>query len=262
MRAAARTTTTESALAERARAFDAAVFERGAEEVVRSDGATVISTPSLPTVPHLNAVFVHDTLEGAAVEALVERHHAGLPSWRVVVDDDGHSERLAAELGPRGWEVHQLLLMVRDGAQPPPPGAVAAEVPYDRVRGLREAWLRSEPWSLSGDALAQALAGDDRLLAGTPTRAFATLEHRRPLAYALLLDGGRDGMLEDVYTAPAARGRGLATAVVAAVLQAAHQQGHEQVFVPTDAAGGASELYARLGFLPLAVRHHFSRRAT
>lgn len=120
---------------------------------MRVDGATVLSTPSLPTVAHLNTVFLHGALDGAGVEALVE------------------------------------------------------EVPYGHVRGLRDEWLRAQPWALSGDALAQALAGDERLFDGTPTRAFAVFEQGRPLAYALLLDGGLDGMLEDVYATPEGRGR-------------------------------------------------------
>ena len=33
------------------------------------------------------------------------------------------------------------------------------------------------------------------------------------------------------------------------------------VFVPTDAEEGAGALYERLGFAPLAVQHHFTRRA-
>ena len=93
----------EPELTARARAFDAGVFERGAEEVVRTDGATVISTPSLPTVPHLNAVVVHGALDGAAVQALVDQHHGGLPTHRVVVHDEAAGERLAAELPARGW---------------------------------------------------------------------------------------------------------------------------------------------------------------
>ena len=223
--------------------------------------ATVLSTPSLPSVPHLNTVLLHGALDGKQVEALVEEHHGGLPTHRVVVDDEAVSDRLAGELVPRGWDVHGLVLLARDGGEPPPAASVLAEeVPYGHVRGLREQWLRSEPWELDGDALAEALTGDERLFAGTPTRAFATFEHGRPLAYALLLDGGRDGMLEDVYTTPGARGRGLSSAAIAAVLHAARAQRHEAVFVPTAAEGGAGALYERLGFLPLATQHHFSRR--
>ena len=264
MPAATRTTTTEpvAALAERARAFDTGVFVRAAEQVVRLEEATVLSTPSLPTVPHLNTAFVHGALDGAGVEALLEAHHAGLPNRRAVVEDDAVSERIAAELVPRGWALHRLVLLARDGAEPPPEApALAEEVPYGQVRALREEWLRALPWGLSENTLKEGLAGDDRLFAGTPTRAFATFEHGRPLAYALLLDGGRDGMLEDVYTTPEARGRGLSTSVIAAVLHAARAERHEAVFVPTAADGGAGGLYERLGFAPVAVQHHFSRQA-
>ena len=95
------------------------------------------------------------------------------------------------------------------------------------------------------------------MLAGTPTRAFATFERGRPLAYALLLDGPRDGMLEDVFTTPAARGRGLASAVCAAVLHAARAERHELVFVPTDAVDGAGPLYEALGFERVTILRWF-----
>ena len=84
-------------------------------------------------------------------------------------------------------------------------------------------------------------------------RAFATFERGRPLAYALLLDASPDGMLEDVFTTPAARGRGLASAVCAAVLHAARAERHELVFVPTDAVKGAGPLYESLGFEPVTT---------
>ena len=41
----------ERALAERARAFDLAMFERAADELVRGDRFTLFRTPSLPRVP-------------------------------------------------------------------------------------------------------------------------------------------------------------------------------------------------------------------
>ena len=121
------------------------------------------------------------------------------------------------------------------------------------MRGLRDEWVRSEPWATREVEVREAHAADRMLFAGTPTRAFAAFEQGRPLAYALLLDGGPDGMLEDVYTTPSARGRGLASAVIAAVLHAARAERHELVFVPTDAHGGAGPLYESLGFEPVAI---------
>jgi len=263
--AATRTTTTEpvAALAERARAFDTGVFVRAAEKVVEVEGATLLSHPTLPGVPHLNTLVVRVDLGADAVEALAGRLQAGLPRRRLLVEDAHAGARLAAELVGRGWRSEPLLLLGRDGSLAPPLArAVAEEVPYGQVRGLRDEWLRSEPWAAGDTLIADAHEADRRLFAATPTRAFATFEHGRPLAYALLLDGGRDGMLEDVYTTPQARGRGLATAVIAAVLHAARAERHEAVFVPTDADGGARRLYERLGFQPLALQHRFIKELT
>ena len=103
-----------------------------------------------------------------------------------------------------------------------------------------------------------------RALASRPDRypcTFAVFDQGRPVSYALLLDGGRDGMLEDVYTTPDARGRGLSTAAISAVLHAARAERHEAVFVPTDADGRAPALYERLGFAPVTVQRIFSRPA-
>ena len=204
---------------------------------------------------------MHAELGPGEIESLADGHLAGLANQRVVIDGEVHGERLRGELPARGWTGHRLAHLWRDGAVPPPAAdALAEEVPYGHVRGLREEWLRTEV-GLAGGTLEAALAGDERLFAGTPTRAFAVFETGRPVAYALLLDGGRDGAVEDVYTTPDARGRGLAAAAVAAVLHASRAERHEAVFIPTDADAGAGALYERLGFAPLCVEHVFSRQA-
>lgn len=201
-------------------------------------------------------MVLHEPLGADAAEALADERMAGLPFRRLLASDAG----LVSALVSRGWRDEPVLLLGRDGAlEPPRTEALAEEVPYGHVRGLRDEWIRSEPWAKGEEEVRDAHEADRRLFAGTPTRAFATFERGRPLAYALLVDGGRDGMLEDVYTTPEARGRGLGTAVIAAVLHAARAERHELVFVPTAAAGGAGPLYERLGFEPLTVLHWLLR---
>jgi GNAT superfamily N-acetyltransferase len=207
-------------------------------------------------VPHLHGVVLHAPVGAEEAERLADERMADLPFRRLLASADELAEALVA----RGWRDAPVLLLGRDGAlEPPAAGALAEEVPYGHVRGLRDEWIRSEPWARGEQQVRDAREADRRMFAGTPARAFATFEQGRPLAYALLLDGGRDGMLEDVYTTPEARGRGLATAVVAAVLHAARAERHELVFVPTDAVGGAGPLYERLGFEPLTVLHWLMR---
>jgi GNAT superfamily N-acetyltransferase len=203
----------------------------------------------------MNTVALRAPMGAGEAEALADALQGALSFRRVTTGDDA----LAADLAARGWRDEPLLLLGRDGALAPPEASRAEEVPYGHVRGLRDEWLRSQPWASDEAAIRDAHEADRRLFSATPTRAFATFEHGRPLAYALLLDGGRDGMLEDVYTTPEARGRGLAVAVIAAVLHAARAERHELVFVPTDADGRARSLYERLGFEPLAIDHRLMK---
>ena len=256
MRAGA-TTKTDADQAERARAFDLGVFERAAERLEQFDRATLIAHPTLPRVPHLNTLVLRAPMDADEAEALADEHQGDLSFRRLLVDDDA----LAAELVARGWSDDPLLLLGRDGAlEPPAADALAEEVPYGHVRGLRDEWLRSEPWARASRTSATRTRPTGACSRPRPTRAFAVFEHGRPLAYALLLDGGRDGMLEDVYTTPSARGRGLGTAVIAAVLHAARAERHELVFVPTDAEGRSRPLYERLGFEPLAIVHRLMKK--
>ena len=228
------------------------MFVRAADEVVRSDRHTLFRTPTLPQVPHLHGIVAHVPLEADDAEALAREHLGGLPAQRVLPLDDGPVDELVA----RGWVHEPVLVLGRDGdLEPPAAPALAEEVPYGHVRGLRDEWIRGAPWAKGDEEVRDAHEADRRMFTATPTRAFATFEQGRPLAYALLVDGGRDGMLEDVYATPAARGRGLATTVCAAVLHAARAERHEMVFVPTDAVGGARGLYERLGFDALVVMH-------
>ena len=218
----------------------------------RSERATLISTPSLPDVPHLHGVVAHEPIDAGAAVALADELHGDVPFRRLLpaLGDDALADALAA----RGWVEEPVLLLARDGAlEPPSAAALAEEVPYGHVRGLRDEWIRSSPWANGEQPVRDAHEADRRMFAATPTRSFATFEHGRPLAYALLLDAGPDGMLEDVYTTPAARGRGLASAVIAAVLHAARAERHELVFVPTDADEGAGALYESLGFEPVTT---------
>ena len=219
---------------------------------MRDDRVTLFRTPSLPRVPHLHGLVAHVPLSADEAEALAQEHLGELPARRVLPVDDGP----VGELVARGWVHEPVLVLGRKGAlEPPSAPALAEEVPYGHVRGLRDEWIRGAPWAKGDEEVRDAHEADRRMFTATPTRAFAAFEQGRPLAFALLVDGGRDGMLEDVYATPAARGRGLATTVCAAVLHAARAERHEMVFVPTDAVGGARGLYERLGFDALVVMH-------
>jgi GNAT superfamily N-acetyltransferase len=247
-------------LVERARSLEASLYINAAERVLTLSGATILSTPSLPTVSHLNTVLVHSLLDGPAIEALCDRYHRGLPNRRAVVDEEATSDELRADLAARGWLVHRAFLLGREATPVDAEAELAArEVRYDEVRELRDEWLRGPGWELTGTRLAETLEADNRLVTSTPVRAYACFVNDRPAAYGLLFDRGPDGLVEDVYTTPRGRGRGFATSVLSALLRATESEGHTAVFVLTAAEGGAAPLYEKLGFVLLATQYYFTK---
>jgi GNAT superfamily N-acetyltransferase len=71
------------------------------------------------------------------------------------------------------------------------------------------------------------------------------------VAISKLRSDGAVAQVEDVYTAPEARGRGFGRAVVTRAVQLARDAGHELIFIPADDNDWPKQLYARIGFRPL-----------
>ena len=67
------------------------------------------------------------------------------------------------------------------------------------------------------------------------------------------------GMVEDIYTRPSFRKRGIATAVIARAVDFAREQGAEDVLIGTEAAGTPKHLYAALGFRPACLTRRFMK---
>jgi GNAT superfamily N-acetyltransferase len=79
-------------------------------------------------------------------------------------------------------------------------------------------------------------------------------------ACCLLSDGAGIGQVEDVATLEAARGQGLASAVVDAARAASQEAGHTTTFITADAADWPQFLYEKLGFVPVGDLHVLRRR--
>jgi predicted GNAT family acetyltransferase len=103
----------------------------------------------------------------------------------------------------------------------------------------------------------------ERLLAAIPTRVargdFWIWDDGAPVSFAGWADAGEDAArIAPVYTPPAARRRGYATALVAALAQSILDAGRRRVFLVTDVANQTSNaIYARVGFRPGTDVYHF-----
>jgi len=244
--------------AERARALQRALFVAAADEVVQRACGLELRTPSLPLTRDLNSLYAGGELTAADVAEAASR--AAGPEWGVYVGREDIAEALAPALASDGWARERGKLM-GFAAPPPEPDPRVERVDRAALRGLRQEWLRVE--MPRAEVVAELLVADERLFTRTPTRAFGVRDGRgTPVAMTLLVGApGPVRMVEDVYTTPAARRRGHASALVRTAVATALAQDAELVFLPTATTGPAQDLYARLGFGDLCRTSHFWRAA-
>jgi ribosomal protein S18 acetylase RimI-like enzyme len=248
----------------RARALTAAIDAAVVDERRSWSRGSVLLTPSLPQVWDANYV----TLEGRATpgeaEAIAEETSAiaaaaGVEHAAIVVHDEAVAAGLAAALAGLGFEAIRLVwMMLRDRPDAPTTERVV-EVSFGEVEASRrEMTLEAFP---GNEELADQLHVLDRRLEATiGGRWYGVLGPGGVIARAWLRGAGGVGQVEDVATAPAARGRGLARAVVAAAARASLAAGDELTFVVADADETTPELYRKQGFEPAGITHRFVRR--
>ena len=199
-----------------------------------------------------------DTVEGATAEV------AGNAGWPhraagLLWPDAGP---VAAELGRRGWDVEELLLMARPAAVTPG-GDRAEVVPQAEVHDL---WDRSWRRQLAGtrdlDRVVAQLIGrehlNDRVVAVSDV---VVRQDGRVVAAAQLRVDGATAAVDSVMTDPAARGRGHADAVLARSLTLAAEAGCDLVVLEAAADDWPRHWYARRGFETLTSVWGVSREA-
>lgn len=229
-------------------------FLRAAEDAVCDEtrpiaSGTALLTPTLPLVWSLNALRVEDPQTDARqLEADAERLLGAYGHRRLVVHDQELGGRLASELSARGWNVDRLLVMVHDRpAQRMVPEGLAAEADRELGAAALAAFRREQPFGWQDEAVRQLAAMDDRFSTRLAGRDFVA-PAGQPTAACRLYSDGRTAQVDEVGTLEAARGRGLASAVVLAAVAAAQRSGHDLIFLVTNAGDWPQDLYRRLGF--------------
>jgi GNAT superfamily N-acetyltransferase len=153
-------------------------------------------------------------------EALVEaadQHYAALAFRAIDVRDAAVGAALAPPLLARGYRAHPDLLMLLHATPPAPDPAIAiAEVERAALASSRAAASQVGSQLVSRDALI-AVAVDQRC--------FAVLDGAEVVARCVLYAADGVAQVENVYTAPSHRGRGLARALVVAAARAAGPAG-------------------------------------
>jgi len=166
---------------------------------------------------------------------------------------------LDVHLESLGWAAHQdTRVMVLPLAAPAPKAeALPRGLVFERL-GL--AAFAQAIGALRGSPLAQSEAHAERLEAAPVP--FRPLAIRRRTDGALLACGqyAREGELVglyDIFTAPAARGQGLARRLCVRALALAHAEGARTAYLQVESANAdARAVYARLGFADAYAYHY------
>ncbi len=238
--------------------FELALDLRSNEEVVEYPWGRAFLSPGLPLAWDSNWALVERSgMTAAEVVAAADEALAGYGHRAIAIRDEGEGERLAAEIGAiPGWEAERNLYMLlgEDGDRATGP---ARETPLSGCEGLRRDLIRGE-FSADTDDLEETVdqllemcrrngeAGGDRWFVAPP---------EKPAAACCLLSGGEIGQVEDVGTLSAARGQGLAQAVIKAAIAASREAGHRHTFIVADADDWPRLLYEKLGFETCGVLH-------
>jgi len=196
--------------------------------------------------PDLRLADVEDHLLPALREA-------NAPVMHVVTFYPDETTSLLSELSGRGDRLGWDLVMDLDG-EPPPPSADVAVVTLEGRGDLWDTVADSLVLfgAAPGEALEQFRTLERDVLAPAGKRWFGVVdEDGRVQSLGALVVIGDVGYVDNIATFPPFRGRGLASAVTAAIARAARRAGANHVFLLADPEASAIvSMYERLGFGP------------
>jgi GNAT superfamily N-acetyltransferase len=247
---------------DRIRAFQQALDEAVVDRVEPWEFGTALLSPSITRVWDAN--YCRLDLPGGDADAIAAAatavcQAAGLGHVSIVVPLEDEAERLGGELTGRGFEKVSHVSMVLRGS-PPAPVVEVREASLEEMQAANPR-LRSDEDPDPPEVEAALTEMTRRMDRARDGRWFAATGPEGEIeARAWLLRDDRVAQVEDVATAPAARGRGLAKAVVSAAALAALGSGAEVVFVVADAGETTPALYLKLGFEPLGITTRFVRK--
>src|SRR5829696_293640 len=237
-------------MTERVVAFLRRAEERVVDELLPVEHGTALLTPSLPLVWQLNALRAEDA--GASATELAAEAEAvlgGLGHRKVVVHDQRQGQSLASGFRRLGWNVYELLVLVR--RRPPerrPADGAAAEVPRPTGAAALAAFRREQPFGWQEQAVRQLTEMDERMSRAIGEGHDFAAPPDDPACACRLYVHDRVGQVDEVGTVETRRNQGHATAAVIAAADAAEAIGCDLVFLLTDANDWPRRWYERLGF--------------
>ena len=230
------------------------------------DGVTLVATPAFPDTWDANWACAGPDASAETLLGVLDRHMRHTP-WRVAHIDALTAPAVEAALALAEFRIENSLIemIAREVVAPlPVPEIVLREVgaaDWDSLTALVEVDLREG--KRTGEHDEGVAAG---LLDGMRRRLGAC-------SYWLLVKGGTPvgygmtavcpnglGLIENLFTLPAHRGRGLMSGFIVEAARRLRAAGCDAVFLDAHAQDTPKRLYARLGFAPVALSRTWVKR--
>ncbi len=224
------------------------------EQVVEREWGASFLCPSIPLVWDANWVLIERPgMSVAEIEAVADEviGGAGMKHRTVLVRDMEAAFGMVGEFEARGWNVERGLRM--DWNRPPDrdPEASVDEVGQEHLDELRRELIRGGlpvKGPQTAEVISQLIEWERMIGRVGGDRWFLARADGRPAACCRLLARDGIGQVEDVGTLPAARGRGLGSAVTLAAARASAADGNELTYLGALADDWPRLMYAKLGF--------------
>ncbi|HXW38745.1 MAG TPA: GNAT family N-acetyltransferase [Acidimicrobiales bacterium] len=195
--------------------------------------------------------------------AIADVEQDGLPFRHVVIEDDATGRELEAQFASAGWDVDREVYMVLGDDPVVAPIKVTEFAQLSEEQGLlliRLGAVERQP-GISASGLDQLVEYARREGSLWAEERYGVLDRDgSPLAMTKLRLDGHVAWVEDVFTVPAARGRGLARALVTHVSALAQKSDANFVFLAADDNDWPKHLYESIGFRPVGYTRTFHRR--
>jgi GNAT superfamily N-acetyltransferase len=252
-----------SDLLRRALAVNQSMFALG-NETFEADGGVFVRNRDLPLMRDANHVAQVTARAPAEIDRLlarVEREFAGFPHRRFDLDPLTPPE-FEARIVCGGYRPHEMLYMLLEGelrlpAKPHDVRLMDSEAAWGDYAALHEVdWneyagmLDEQTGRWTADVMFRS-----RRSKSPPARFRLAYIDGRPASYLASWEGTEGvGLVDDIYTHPDLRHRGLATALIHSGVADCRSRGAGPVVVVADPHDTPREMYEALGFRPVAIK--------
>lgn len=224
----------------------------------------IVANPAFPNVwdaNHADAVTARSKAEIDGVFAAMDDHLRHTP-WRVVHTDGFTPDAFLARLALDGYQERPVTIQMALLGRPADLGTaidlhpVVSDLDWRELQRLMELdyaeGRKTGDLELSPEFVSSAVAAYRSK--GAAYQYNLVIRDGEVVAYgAFAIAPNGVGMIEDLFTLPSARRRGVATAVIAAFVDRLQALGGHTIFLGALASETPKRLYARLGFHPVGL---------